>query len=278
MLSLTESRIATELQLAIERDELHLVYQPKIDLGTGEMVGVEALARWEHPEFGEVDTAAFVATAERFGVIDSLTQWLFTKALQQWVAWCEQGIKVNIAFNVSALSLRDVYLPDYLQQCCLREGVPTECITIEVTEGATQHVVKLLDTLTRIRLKGMALSLDDFGTGYSSLLQLRQLPYSELKIDQCFVQECISSREARMIVQSVVNLAHGLDLAATAEGVEDMETLAFLKELGCDRAQGFAISHPLAGPALPDWIVRCAPQWKARCGDPSNKLRLVSSN
>jgi EAL domain-containing protein (putative c-di-GMP-specific phosphodiesterase class I) len=138
--------------------------------------------------------------------------------------------------------------------------------------------VKLLDTLTRIRLKGMALSLDDFGTGYSSLLQLRQLPYSELKIDQCFVQECIASREARMIVQSVVNLAHGLGLAATAEGVEDMETLAFLKELGCDRAQGFAISHPLQGAALPDWIVRCAPQWRARCGDPSNKLRLVSSN
>jgi EAL domain-containing protein (putative c-di-GMP-specific phosphodiesterase class I) len=276
MLSMTETKVATELQLAIERDELFLVYQPKIDLRSGEVVGVEALARWDHAEFGSVDTAAFVSTAERFGIIDSLTEWVLLKALRQWVAWCEQGIKINIAFNVSALSLRDVFLPDFLHKCCQREGVPTECITVEVTEGATQHVVKLLDTLTRIRLKGMALSLDDFGTGYSSLLQLRQLPYSELKIDQCFVQECIASREARLIVQSVVNLAHGLGLAATAEGVEDMETLAFLKELGCDRAQGFAISHPLQGAALSDWIVRCAPQWRARCGDP--KLRLVSSN
>lgn len=266
MLTITDTKIATELQLAIERDELDLAYQPKIDLGTGEVAGVEALARWEHAGFGPVDTAAFVSIAERFGMIDSLTEWVLLKALRQWVAWSEQGLKINIAVNVSALSLRDLYLPDFLLQCCQREGVPTECITVEVTEGATQHAVKLLDTLTRIRIKGIGLSLDDFGTGYSSLLQLRQLPYSELKIDQCFVQECLASREARLIVQSVINLAHGLGLAATAEGVEDIETLALLSELGCDRAQGFVISHPLDGAALPDWIVRCAPQWRHGAG------------
>ena len=278
MLSLNENEIATDLQLAIQRNELFLVYQPKVQLWNGEIAGVEALVRWNHPKHGPLEPEAFVATAERFGCIDDLTEWVLTTALRQWVAWSEQGLRVNIAFNVSALSLRDVWLPDYLHRCCQQEGVPPECITVEVTEGATQHVVRLLDTLTRIRLKGMQLALDDFGTGYSSLLQLRQLPYSELKIDRCFVSDARSSKEAQVIVRAVVDLAHGIGLSVTAEGVEDWQTLDLLKEIGCDYAQGYLIAEPFQGSAFAEWILRSAPQWRAKCGRESARLRLVSSD
>jgi EAL domain-containing protein (putative c-di-GMP-specific phosphodiesterase class I) len=278
MLSLIDTELATDLQLAIQRNELFLAYQPKIDLATGELAGVEALARWNHPRHGAIEPAAFVQAAERFGLIDSLTEWVLLDMLRQWVCWSEQGLRMNVAINVSALCLRDVWLPDYLHRCCQREGVPAECITVEVTEGATQHVVRLLDTLTRIRLKGMEVALDDFGTGFSSLLQLRQLPYSELKIDKCFVRDAAVSQECRVIVKAVVDLAHGLGLRTTAEGVEDLKTFALLKEFGCDLAQGFVIARPLEGSGLAEWILKQAPQWRAHCQHPPANLRVVSSN
>jgi EAL domain-containing protein (putative c-di-GMP-specific phosphodiesterase class I) len=250
-----ESKMATELQLAIERSELSLQFQPKTEVATSRLLGVEALARWRHPELGSVAPSEFIPIAERYGLIDALTEWLLKAGPKQWRVWCDQGLKTNIAFNISALSRRDVYLPDYVQRLCQTEGVPCGCVTIEVTEGATQHIVRLLDTLTRFRLKGMSLSLDDFGTGYSSLLQLRQLPYNEIKVDKCFVGEMAQSKEARLIVQAVVDLAHALGLVATAEGVEDSETLAILAELGCDNAQGFLIAPPMDGSQLVPWML-----------------------
>jgi EAL domain-containing protein (putative c-di-GMP-specific phosphodiesterase class I) len=175
--------------------------------------------------------------------------------------WRDQGLEVRVAFNISALSLRDVYLPDYIQKLCMQEGMPCEFLTIEVTESATQNVVRLLDTLTRFRLKGIGVSLDDFGTGYSSLLQLRQLPYSEIKIDRCFVGDAASSKEARLIVKAIVDLAHGMGLVATAEGVEDAATLDLLREIRCDDAQGFLISKPMEGARLAEWIMKFAPNF-----------------
>src|SRR5688500_10986571 len=173
---LHQSDMATELQLAAQRHELFLEYQPQLDLRTGDLAGVEALMRWQSPTFGRVGPDVFIPLAERTGAIDDLTEWGLRTALWQWLAWRDQGVKVGIAFNISALILRDVDFPDYLQRLCLRQGVPCEALTLEVTEGATQNIVPLLDTLTRFRIKGMGLALDDFGTGYSSLLQLRQLP------------------------------------------------------------------------------------------------------
>ena len=253
--SVSESELLTELQLAVERDELSLLYQPKIGVADGKLAGVEALARWPHRTLGVIEPSTFVPIAERYGLIDELTDWVLRRGLKQWVSWSEQGLRTNIAFNVSALSLRDVYFPDYLHRLCQTEGVPAASLTIEVTEGATQHLVRLLDTLTRFRLKGMSLALDDFGTGYSSLLQLRQLPYNELKIDCCFVSESVRSRESRLIVKAVIDLAHGLGLTATAEGVEDAETLKLLEELGCDHAQGFFIARPMEGWELAPWLM-----------------------
>jgi EAL domain-containing protein (putative c-di-GMP-specific phosphodiesterase class I) len=222
-----DSELALELQLAIERHELSLLYQPKV----------------------------FIGLAERYGSIDALTEWVLRTGLAQWRSWSEQGLKTNIAFNISALSLRDIYFPDYLHRLCQTEGVPPANVTIEVTEGATQHLVRLLDTLTRFRLKGISVSLDDFGTGYSSLLQLRQLPYSELKIDRCFVRDAATSRESRLIIEAMIGLARGFGLTATAEGVEDEATLALLAELGCEQAQGYLIARPMEGWQLAPWLL-----------------------
>jgi EAL domain-containing protein (putative c-di-GMP-specific phosphodiesterase class I) len=250
-----DADLAIELQLAIERHELSLAYQPKVEIKSGRLAGVEALARWHHARFGSVEPEVFIPLAERYGSIDALTEWVLRAGLAQWRSWSEQGVKANIAFNISALSLRDIYFPDYLHRLCQTEGVPPASVTIEVTEGATQHLVRLLDTLTRFRLKGISVSLDDFGTGYSSLLQLRQLPYSELKIDRCFVRDAATSRESRLIVEAMIGLARGFGLTATAEGVEDEATLALLAELGCDHVQGYLIAEPMEGWQLAPWLL-----------------------
>ena len=265
MKSVGDGKLAARLEMAIERGALSLVYQPKIALATGALAGVEALARWDDADLGQVSPARFVPIAEHHELVDLLTDWLLRTALRQWSSWAAEGIQVPLAINISALSLRDSHLPDMLQRRCASEAVPCEFLTVEVTESATQHVVRLLDTLTRIRLKGMGVALDDFGTGYSSLLQLRQLPYSELKIDQAFVRDATASRESRLIIKALIDLAHGMGLSATAEGVEDMETLALLREWGCDAAQGFLMSAPIPGPALAGWLSECGPRWRPPC-------------
>ena len=256
MNSATDELCAERLERALERGELMLCYQPKIDVASGAVTGVEALSRWHDEELGDVPPSLFVGVAERCGLIDELTDSVLRSALAQWAAWRDQGLRVRLALNISALTLRDVYLPDQIQRLCMREGMPAEYLTIEVTESATQNVVRLLDTLSRLRLKGISVSLDDFGTGYSSLIQLRQLPYSEIKIDQCFVRDAARSRESRLIVKAVIDLAHGMGLIATAEGVEDEATLALLGELGCDEAQGYFVARPMRGPELVDWLLR----------------------
>ena len=255
----SSAECATRLQLALHRGELTMEFQPKFHIRTGVFSGVEALARWEDPESGPIPPSVFVAVAERSGLTDALTEWGLKAVVAQWARWRDQGLNVPVAFNISALSLRDVYLPDYIQKLCMQEGMPCEYLTVEVTESATQNVVRLLDTLTRFRLKGIGVSLDDFGTGYSSLLQLRQLPYSEIKIDRCFVADAARSKEARLIVRAIVDLAHGMGLVATAEGVEDVATLDLLREIGCDDAQGFLISKAMEGSKLADWLMNLAP-------------------
>ena len=254
------------LQLAIERGEIELAYQPKLSLLTGELAGVEALSRWPGGPPGWNDPSDFVPLAERDGLIDALTDLGIRRALKQWVIWRDQGLEIGIAFNISALTLRDVSFPDILQRLCQLEGVPCEQLILELTEGATQHVVRLMDTLTRFRLKGMGAALDDFGTGYSSLVQLRQLPFTELKVDRLFVSEATRSQDSRLIVKSIIDLAHGLGLTVTAEGVEDDETFDLLRELGCDQVQGFLVAKALAPEKLAPWILQHAAHWRTRCG------------
>lgn len=240
---------------AIEADALDLLYQPKFSLKTGRLAGAEALMRWEDAELGVVGPDRFIPIAERNGLIDALTTWGLARALARWRTWREQGIVAELAFNISAATLRDINFPDAVQRMCMEVGVPPEMLTLELTEGATQEAVNLMDTLSRVRIKGMRTALDDFGTGYSSLLQLRRLPFCELKIDRWFVEDSTRSPAGKLVIRSIIDLAHGLGLTVTAEGVATPEQFDLLHDLGCDQVQGEFISPPIAGDRLAPWLL-----------------------
>jgi EAL domain-containing protein (putative c-di-GMP-specific phosphodiesterase class I) len=221
----SEQRLLRALSRALEKQQLHMLYQPKVRLRDGTLVSVEALVRWEDPELGTIEPSRFVPIAEEHGLIDDLTLWGLRTILKQWLDWCGEGVDIAIAFNISALSLQHLDFPDLVERMCEGLEVPTDRIVLELTEGATQPLIKLMDTLTRFRIKGIGLAIDDFGTGYSSLMQLRQLPFTEVKIDRAFVTDLGQSRDSRLIVQAIIDLAHGLGLIATAEGIETVEQL-----------------------------------------------------
>jgi len=249
----SDKAVIAELARALEKQQLRLVYQPKVSLRDGGLTRVEALVRWEDPELGIVEPSYFVPLAEQHGLIDDLTLWGLRTILRQWVDWRDDDLDISIAFNISALSLQHLDFPDLVERMCRALGVPTDRLVLELTEGATQPLVKLMDTLTRFRIKGIGLAIDDFGTGYSSLSQLRQLPFTEVKIDQSFIADAVRSRDSRVIIQSIVELAHGLGLIATAEGVETVEQLRVVQELGCDLVQGYLISPPMEPGQLQQW-------------------------
>jgi len=251
---------------ALAEGELHMVYQPKVRLDSGALTRLESLVRWEDPERGPVEPSRFVPLAEQHGLIGPLTEWGLRTTLEQWKAWRDEGLDTNVAFNISAVSLQRLDFPDLVERICKELDVPTDRLVLELTEGATQPLIKLMDTLTRFRIKGIGLAIDDFGTGYSSLLQLRQLPFTEVKIDRQFIRDLPQARDCCVIVSAIVDLAHGLGLVATAEGVETVEQLRFLRTAGCDVAQGYVISRPLDGDALAAWAAEFERRWPELVG------------
>ncbi|MBV9529059.1 EAL domain-containing protein [Sphingomonas sp.] len=267
-----EARLLDGFVRALREHRLHMVYQPKVALRDGSLVRVEALVRWEDPELGAIQPSRFVPLAEQHGLIDELTQWGLRTILRQWVDWCAHKLDTCIAFNISALSLQNLDFPDLVERMCRGLKVPTDRLVLELTEGATQPLIKLIDTLTRFRIKGIGLAIDDFGTGYSSLMQLRQLPFTEVKIDQAFVADLGRSRDCDLIVRSIVELAHNLGLTVTAEGVETIEQLRLVKELGCDVVQGYLIATPIAPEGLLPWRREFRKRWPAMLTD--EKLAL----
>jgi len=267
-----EAALLASFERALEEQRLRMVYQPKVALRDGCLKRVEALVRWDDPDLGAVEPSRFVPLAERHGLIDVMTQWGLETVLKQWLAWRDDGIDTCIAFNISALSLQHLDFPDLVERMCGEFGVPTDRLVMELTEGATQPLIKLMDTLTRFRIKGIGLAIDDFGTGYSSLMQLRQLPFTEVKIDQAFIADVEQSRDCRLIIQSIAELAHGLGLTATAEGIETLGQLRIVRELGCDVGQGYLISRPLEPQALKDWRAKFRRAWPAMIAD--EKLAL----
>jgi EAL domain-containing protein (putative c-di-GMP-specific phosphodiesterase class I) len=260
------------LRQALDAQQLHMVYQPKVSLRDGGLRQVEALVRWEDPELGPVKPSRFVPLAEEHGLIDELTLWGLRTILRQWLEWRDAGLDICIAFNISALSLQHLDFPDLVERMCRGLGVPTDRLVLELTEGATQPLVKLMDALTRFRIKGIGLAIDDFGTGYSSLMQLRQLPFTEVKIEQAFVADGPNSRDSRLIIQAVTELAHGLGLITTAEGVETIDQLRMVRELGCDYVQGYLVSPPLEPAALKGWVQKFRRAWPAMVAE--EKLAL----
>ena len=262
MIAPAELGLLDGFERALINHRLHMVYQPKVSLIDGKLVRVEALVRWNDPTLGPIAPSRFVPLAERHGLIDPLTQWGLRTTLRQWLSWRDEGIDTAIAFNISALSLEHLDFPDLVERMCRALDVPTSRLVLELTESATQPLIKLMDTLTRFRIKGIGLAIDDFGTGFSSLMQLRQLPFTEVKIDKFFVDDATTSADSRLIVRTIIDLAHGLGLSVTAEGIETVEQLRLLRELGCDVAQGYLIATPLEPQDLKRWQSSFRRRWR----------------
>ncbi len=252
---------AQELAQAIERREITVAYQPKVDCRSGALVGFEALARWQHAEHGALDPDLFIAVAEQHGYIDALTLLIFEQALSWFYQFSQQHPATQqagpllCAVNISALSLRRLDLFTQVEALCKQYNVMPQQIMLELTEtGAMDDPVTSLDILTRLRMKGFHLSIDDFGTGFSSMLQLVRMPFTEVKVDKSFVMTAQQSRESRLVIQAIIDLAHSLDMKVIAEGIEDQTTLQFLQQLGCDKAQGYFIGKPIPGDQVNNWL------------------------
>jgi diguanylate cyclase (GGDEF)-like protein len=252
-------RLAGDLARAIEAGELVLHYQPKVDVGSGRPVGVEALVRWQHPERGLLGPDQFVPIAEQRGLIKPLTMAVLDMAMAQAAAWWSSGRRLPIAVNLSPISLLDLRLPDDVADVLGRHGAPAEALEIEVTETSLVHDPQRAgDVLGRLAAMGIGVAIDDFGTGYSSLAALRALPLDELKIDRSFVAAMVERDEDRIIVESTIQLAKNLRLRVVAEGVEDATVLAALRDLGCDVAQGYHLARPQTAAAIERWLDRTA--------------------
>jgi len=249
---LTDFRHALE---AKDRDQIALHYQPQVSLDNGRVVGVEALLRWRHPNYGPVPTQDLLQVAEHTSVMQMLTTYVIDEVLAQVAAWNNDGIGLRVSLNVSA---RDLYSGDivcYLSEQLTRQHVSPDQIQLEITESALMaDPARALATTSRLADIGVAISLDDFGTGYSSLQHLRKLPLSELKIDRSFVAGMARNTDDATIVASTVEMARSMGLRTVAEGVEDEYTHQLLADLGCTLAQGWLTAHAMPADRLPTWL------------------------
>ena len=258
--SLQEKQTAHQLGLlvdlrdCIDRDELVLHYQPKINLGTGKISGVEALVRWRHPVHGLLSPDSFMAEVERTQLIVPVTRWILNAALQQQRIWREQGIDLTMAVNISARSLSPgSELPDTIAKLTETWDTAPDQLILEFTEGALTEAAAP-DILTRLHDMGERLAIDDFGTGYSSLAYLQRLPVDEIKIDRSFVTRLATTSDDEVVVRSTIHLAHNLSLTVVAEGVEDENVLKMLAEQECDAAQGYFFGRPCSAEELTRWL------------------------
>jgi len=246
--------LQNDLRYAIERGQMQLHYQPKVDGRRGQISGVEALLRWTHPVRGMVSPGEFIPIAERFGLINALGHWVIEEACRQMQAWADEGVRMRVAINISVHQLREDDLVERIRLALERHGVDPSQLLCEITESVAMEDIKAtqraFEGLARI---GVFLSIDDFGTGYSSLSYLRQLPARQLKIDRSFVNDLETSSDARAVVDAVVRLAHALGLKVVAEGVETAGQRDVLLGLGCDELQGFFFARPMAASTLLDW-------------------------
>jgi diguanylate cyclase (GGDEF)-like protein len=248
-----------DLREAVERRDLLVAFQPKVDPRTGRVTGAEALARWHHPVLGAVPPDEFIPLAEHSGLVRPLTLHVLELALRRRAAWARSGHDLHVAVNLSPNSLLDVELPEVVARLLAQTGNPPAALTLEITESTIlADPAGSLATLERLNALGVKLSIDDFGTGYSSLGRLRELPIHEVKIDRSFVSRIAVDHRDRAVVRSAVQLGHALDLEVVAEGVEDADTYAYLAREGCDVVQGYHVSPPLPPDEFADWLAAWA--------------------
>ena len=250
-----------ELRRAIAGGELLCHCQPKVSLATGALTGVEILVRWQHPDDGLVFPDRFIGVAEEHGLIDELTRAVLLAALRQARIWRDAGLDCPVAINLSMDNLGYPEFADFVVDALAQAGVPPDSLVLEVTESRLMKDARtVLDVLARLRLKRIELSIDDFGTGHSSLAQLRDLPFNELKLDRGFVHGAGRDPNLAAILASSLDMARRLGMRTVAEGIEDRDDWDFLRESGCDAAQGYFIARPMPLTALAGWL----PQWEQR--------------
>jgi diguanylate cyclase (GGDEF)-like protein len=247
--------LASELRLALETSALELQYQPKAEILSGRVSGVEALLRWTHPVYGTVGPEEFIPLAEQSGLMRPLTMWALETALGQVAAWRREGLELSLAVNLSARSVFDVELADDLDRLLARSGVPAGMLTLEITESSLfSDRPKGHTALDHLAGLGVRLAIDDFGTGYSSLSRLARMPVHEVKIDKSFVTTMLTNEGHDAIVRSTIDLARNLRLRVVAEGVEDEATWRRLGRLGCDAGQGYYLSPALRADQFTAWL------------------------
>jgi diguanylate cyclase (GGDEF)-like protein len=241
-------RLALEnnLRRAIERDEFEVFYQPKIDINTGKIVGMEALVRWRHPEMGLISPLEFIPLAEETGLIVPIGEWILRRSCAQSRLWRDKGFNLHVAVNLSARQFQEPNLSQMVTEIIEETGFNPSFLNLEVTESSImKNAESAVKTLGELRGMGIKISIDDFGTGYSSLGYLKRLPIDVLKIDKSFINDVTTNPDDAALVMAIVTLAHNLKLKVVAEGVETEDQLSFLHLLRCDEWQGFLYSRPI---------------------------------
>ena len=272
-----------ELHAAIHEKQWVLHYQPQVSLATGDLIGVEALIRWNHPTRGLIFPDSFIQLAEEHGLIDALTDWVLGEAVMQAVRWRADDLKIRMSVNVSMDNLQQTRFARRVGALAQAHGLPPEELTLEVTESRLMSDNSVpLENLVRLRLQRFALSIDDFGTGHSSLAQLRDVPFSELKVDRGFVQNARHNQIIRPILEASIGVAHQLGMQSLAEGIETEDDWHLLRELGCESAQGYFIGKPMGAAGLPrwqsDWRLRQPGLVRERCFAPAYQADAASAD
>ena len=244
-----------QLKTALNRATIQVYYQPKIELESMKVAGVEALARWKNQQGDWIPPNVFIPLAEEHGLIGDLTLSVLEQVLQDMNGWWEQGQYIPVAINLSAKSLAEFNLANEIIQRVIRQGIPAHFLTFDITESAlVVDLPSALATISRLRLKGFGISIDDYGTGFSSMQQLSRFPFSELKIDRSFIQGAPARQYIRNILKSAIEMGQRLGITTVAEGVETEAELHLLKSLGCNQAQGYLLARPMPGRELPGWV------------------------
>ncbi|WP_434340306.1 EAL domain-containing protein [Motilimonas cestriensis] len=250
-----ELTIISDLTAGLMQGQFHLVFQPKVNIQANICRDAEALIRWQHPDLGFIPPDEFIRLAEHSGNIGLVSEWVLQQAVAQIAGWRKQGVEPKVAVNLSAHDLLNLQLPTLIQDLLQQYQVPASALAIEVTEGAVmkdpQTVISVLQLFKNL---GISVAIDDFGTGQSSLAYLKELPVNEVKIDRCFIQDMLYNQNDTMIVETTIALSHGLGYIVTAEGVEEQEGIAYLRERGCDLIQGYVYSKPLKADEFVTWL------------------------
>ncbi len=248
-------RLLGELRRAIDHRELDLVYQPKVHLRSGRIVGLEALLRWPHPELGELRPDAFMGLVRQHGLMRRVTELVVARALDDAVRWETAGVDTAIAVNIFAPDLKDAGLPEALCEALQTRGLPTALLTVEITEDLILNDIDRVTTvLRRLREEGIRVAIDDFGSGFSALSYLPDLPIDEVKLDRQFIASITEDKRAAAVVRAVIDLAHELEVTVVAEGIEDAGTADWLREHGCDIGQGYYFGAPVAAAMIPQLV------------------------